>query len=145
MRGEKTRCSNQWTEARFFGFIRSNLRRMTLKWPPRIEAERRERRAYSGPNKRQKWEYKCVKCGDWFQRNGVEQHHKVECGALTCFADLPAFCERLFAEVDGWEFNCKACHQELTNKSRESKQKDGKEKSQSRRSTGRARKKKSEN
>lgn len=99
------------TEAAFFGWLRSQLRRASLRWRPRAEALKAARRKYVGPNKQQKWEYKCSQCGNWFKGKDVEVDHIVPCGELTCFEQLGAFGERLFVEVGGYQVLCKAnCH-----------------------------------
>lgn len=110
-RGEKTRCSETWTEARYFYFIRSALRNAWRKYPVRYEALRKASRPYVGPDKRCKTEKQCAKCKKWFIGNGkVEVDHIIPAGSLTKFADLPLFCARLFCEVDNLQVLCKPCH-----------------------------------
>lgn len=104
-----------WTKARFFGFLRSALRLASRKWPPRIEAKNAARRTYVGPNKRQKYEYKCAICGDWFQGTEVEVDHIEPCGQLKEYDDLPGFVRRLFCEASELRVLCKSkCHHRLT-------------------------------
>ena len=113
----RTRAGNTWTEAAFWGFLRSGLRRMSLRWPPRKQAELAARRPYDGPNKRQKWEYQCAQCGDWYMGKEIEVDHIVPCGTLKTFDDLPGFCERLFCEEDKFQVLCKVkCHGGKTQK-----------------------------
>ena len=100
----------QWSKARYWGFIRSNLRMASRKWGPRIEALKMARRAYKGPNKRQKWEHQCKKCSKWFKATLVQVDHITPCGALTEFRHLPGFVKRMFCEVDGFQVLCKECH-----------------------------------
>ena len=47
----------EWSEAKFWGFIRSALRSKMSRWPPKIEAKDESRRKYIGENKKQKCEY----------------------------------------------------------------------------------------
>jgi hypothetical protein len=108
----------KWTHAKFWGFIRSALRSASQKWPPKQESKKQSRRPYKGTNIRQKWEYKCSKCGGWFSDKECEQNHKVPVGELRDFNDLPMFVQRLFCGVEGFETVCKKCHKELTNKQR---------------------------
>jgi hypothetical protein len=111
----KTRNHGTMTEAAFFGWLRSQLRRASLRWRPRAEALKRVRRKYVGPNKAQKWEYQCAKCQGWFKGKDVEVDHIISCGELTTFEQLGVFCERLFTEVEGYQILCKAtCHQHKT-------------------------------
>lgn len=120
----RTRNNERWTEARFFGFIRSSLRRASCKWPPIVkDAKERVRRPYKGKNKRQRWEYQCEMCEKWFAGKEVQVDHIVPAGQLKTFEDLPGFVERLFCEVDGLRVLCKECHNGVTRSQRH--QKDG--------------------
>ena len=93
-----------------FGFFRSGLRRMSVRWPPKVDAIHRARRKYTGPNKRQKWEVVCERCGGVFKLSEVQAHHLHQAGALKAFSDLPGFVERLFCEADGFIVVCSKCH-----------------------------------
>lgn len=109
-RPSKTRCGGTWTEAKFWGFIRSGLRRKFVSWPANYQARNAVRRKYAGPNPRQKFEYQCARCREWFMQKETNVHHRVACGVLRCFADLPGFVERLFCEAKDLEVVCKKCH-----------------------------------
>lgn len=117
----KPRCSGTLTESGFFGWIRSGLRRMSIKWRPKNDYLKSIRRPYNGKDKRTKWEYPCEQCGKWFIRAHTEIDHRIPCGSLTCFDDIGGFVERLFVEKDGWRLLCKPCHRERTNEHRLSK------------------------
>ena len=106
----RTRNGEQWTEARFFGFLRSSLRSAFQKWGPKHEAKRQAKVAYNS--------YKCAACGEAFASKEVEVDHIVPAGSLKTFDDLPGFAERMFCEVDGFQVLCKECHQAKTNKER---------------------------
>ena len=114
-RVEKTRAGGRWTEAKFFGFIRSALRSASIRWPPKADALRDSRIPYMGvDNPRQKWQYPCHQCGEWFMGKEVQADHIVPCGSLRCFADLPGFVERMFCEQEGFRILCKPCHKTVT-------------------------------
>lgn len=118
----RTRAGGEWTEAAFWGFIRSGLRQLSRRWPPLVrQAANNVRRKYFGENKRQKWEFQCRSCGRWYMRKEIEIDHVVECGSLKSFADLATFAERLFCEVDGLVVLCEGCHAEKTASKREEK------------------------
>ena len=110
---EKPYAGGRWSKARFFSFLRSGLRRMSVRWPSKSDALRASRRPYKGNNKRRKWDYKCAQCGKWFMGKEVRVHHRVEVGTLKCFDDLPQFVERLFCEEPGFVILCDFCHQKL--------------------------------
>ena len=95
-----------------FGFIRSGLRRMSVRWAPQQACRQAARRPYTGSNKRQKWEYQCDECGGWFAGKDVATHHKVPCGTLKDWGDIEGFARRLFCEADGFVVLCDACHGE---------------------------------
>jgi hypothetical protein len=109
----------EWSESKFFGFIRSALRSKMSRWMPKIAAKMKARRPYNGSNKQQKWEYFCVSCEGWFPDKEVEMNHIIEAGSLRSFDDLPEFVERLFCNEDGFECLCKPCHKRLTQEQRE--------------------------
>lgn len=109
-----------WTEAKFWGYVRSGLRSKATRWPPKYTVKQRNKRAYSGPNPRQKFEYKCDGCGNYFPDKEVEVDHIEPVGSLLSFEDLPGFVERLFCPVEGLQLLCKdGCHRAKTNKERE--------------------------
>lgn len=113
-RVERTRNSGTMTEAMFWSTIRSNLRRQSMFWKPIQDAKKASRRAYKGPNKRQKFEFRCNECGNYFPDKEVIVDHILEAGSLRCYADLPGFVERLFCEIDGFQTLCNGCHHTKT-------------------------------
>jgi 5-methylcytosine-specific restriction endonuclease McrA len=68
------------------------------------------RRAYKGPNKRQKFEYQCALCQNWFAEKNINVDHISPAGSLNSAQDLPGFVERLFCEQDNLQVLCTACH-----------------------------------
>lgn len=106
----RTRAGGEWTEAAFWGFIRSQLRLMSRAWPPRKNVMVNHRRKYDGPNKRQKWEYQCSGCGGWFAQKQLEIDHIEPCGQLKSFEDIGPFVQRLLCEEDGLRVLCESCH-----------------------------------
>lgn len=112
----RTRAGGEWTEAAFWGFLRSNLRLASRKWGPRKKALEIARRPNQSSNKRLKWEVQCCDCMNWFPQKEVQVDHKEPCGALTNWDEFKTFAERLFCEVECLAVRCKACHQEKTNR-----------------------------
>jgi len=107
---ERTRNGGQWTEARYWGFIRSALRAAFQKWGPRNKAKLNAKVGYN--------QYECAHCGDIFGNREVEVDHIEPAGSLKCADDLPQFVTRMFVEVEGFQLLCKPCHQTKTNKER---------------------------
>ena len=108
-RKPRTRNQETMTEAAFFGWLRSMLRRGYMRgWRPPNELLKERRRAAT--KGRIKWEHQCEECKEWYPRKEIEVDHIVPCGTLKTFNDLSAFCEKLFCEKDGLKILCKPCH-----------------------------------
>jgi 5-methylcytosine-specific restriction endonuclease McrA len=110
----KTRNAGTMTESAFWSFIRSALRQKSRWWKPITECKMKARRAYKGPLKRQKFEYQCNNCKNWFPEKKINVDHIVGAGSLNCAADLPGFVERLFCEQDNLQVLCTECHDKKT-------------------------------
>ena len=106
----KPRCHGTMTESAFWSFIRSALRQKSRFWKPITECKLKARRLYKGVNKRQKFEYQCNSCKEWFAEKNVNVDHIVGAGSLNCADDLPGFVNRLFCESDNLQVLCSKCH-----------------------------------
>jgi 5-methylcytosine-specific restriction endonuclease McrA len=106
----KTRNAGTLTEAAFWSFIRSALRQKSRWWKPISQAKAKAKRSYKGPLKRQKFEYQCAECLQWFPDKEINVDHIIPAGTLRCANDLPGFVERLFCEVDNLQVLCQDCH-----------------------------------
>jgi hypothetical protein len=107
----RTRAGGEWTEAAFWGFIRSGLRQLSRRWPPLVRHALNEaKRKSESDNKRLKWEFQCERCEGWFARKDVEVDHIEPCGSLKSFTDLSVFADRLFCESNGLRVLCSECH-----------------------------------
>ena len=110
----KNRNAGTMTDSAFWSFIRSALRQKSRWWKPITECKMKARRAYKGPLKRQKFEYQCNSCKDWFPEKKINVDHIIGAGSLNCSADLPGFVERLFCEQDNLQVLCTECHDKKT-------------------------------
>ena len=110
----KTRNAGTMTESAFWSFIRSSLRQKSRWWKPITECKMKSRRMYKGPLKRQKFEYQCKECSNWFPDKKINVDHIVPAGTLRCANDLPGFVERLFCEIDNLQILCETCHNKKT-------------------------------
>lgn len=107
----RTRAGGEWTEARYWQFIRAALRAGAQRFPPvvRQALEAVKRKSESKDNPRLKWEYQCKICGLWYSRKLVRVDHIVPCGSLKKYSDLPGFVERMFCEPSGLQILCVDC------------------------------------
>lgn len=114
----KTRNAGTMSESAFWSFIRSGLRQKSRWWKPITQCKLEAKRPYKGTNKRQKFEYQCNECKNWYQEKLINVDHIVPAGSLNCAADLPAFVERLFCETNNLQVLCEACHNVKTQNER---------------------------
>jgi 5-methylcytosine-specific restriction endonuclease McrA len=106
----KTRNDGTMSEADFWQFIRNALRRRSMYWKPVAKARMLARRKYVGADKRQKFEYQCNACKNFYKGTQIYVDHIIPVGSLTNSYDLPHFVETLFCEIDNLQVLCKDCH-----------------------------------
>lgn len=113
---KKTRNCGTMTDTQFFQWLRQILRKSSLYWKPISQTKKDAQVPYKGPNKKRKYSYICGKCNKPYASNEVNVHHKIECGSLKSFNDLPSFVEKLFTEKENLIVLCKECHNKEHNK-----------------------------
>lgn len=106
----KERNAGTMTNAMFWSFIRSALRNKSRWWKPITQCRISSRRPYKGTNKRQKFEYQCNQCKNWFPDKQIAVDHKIPAGSLNSGDDLKGFVERLFCEEKDLQVLCSGCH-----------------------------------
>ncbi len=111
---EKSRCAGTMSEAMYWSFIRSALRQKSRWWKPITQCKINAKRPYKGPNKRQRFEYQCNKCKQWFPEKEVAVDHIIPAGSLNNADDLKGFVGRLFCEINGLQCLCSDCHDAKT-------------------------------
>lgn len=116
----------EWSEARFFSFLRSALRSAWSKYPPKYTVLAKAKRKSESNNKRLKWEFQCKECGLWHAQKEVSVDHITPAGTLRTFEDLPEFCRKLFCSEEELQVLCSVCHSEKTRQEREDKNKESK-------------------
>lgn len=110
-----------WSEAKFFGFLRSALRSASSRWPPKYECLNAATRPYVGPDKRRKKERQCAECKGWFATTQTQADHIIPAGKLSTWEDLVPFVQRMFVGIEGFQCLCSECHTKKTNKERNAK------------------------
>ncbi len=109
----------------------SQLRRLSLRWPPRAKVMKAARRELprklkkdGTPYKRPNFEYQCNVCKGWFRSSEVEVDHikpvvDIKEGSFTEEEFYAMFITGLFSYEDNLQVICKSCHQEKTQKERD--------------------------
>lgn len=115
----KTRNAGTMTESAYWSKVRSELRRAFRYWKPMVAVKQQAKRKYEGPNKRQKFEYQCNHCKQWYPDKEVQIDHIIPVGSLKCSEDLAGFLERLTPEEpEAFQVLCSECHRIKTNEER---------------------------
>jgi 5-methylcytosine-specific restriction endonuclease McrA len=114
--GPKTRNGNQWTEARFRSFIRSQLRAATMRWGP-IATSLKDARVGRG-------EYLCAECEQVVPatikingrrtKNVHVDHIEPIVDPDVGFVNYDTLIERMFCEADNLQVLCHECHNKKT-------------------------------
>lgn len=97
-------------EANDYTWLRSQLRRISRRWPPVYEALANAKVPYTGDNKRKKWWYECADCKQLFDGKNVSVDHIEPVGTLLKKSDIADFIEKLFCSVDKLQVLCDNCH-----------------------------------
>lgn len=121
---ERVRNGGEWTEAKFWGYVRAVLRRGFRYWKPIIKTKIAARRTYVGVAHKQKYEYQCARCEKWFPDKEVQVDHIIPVGSLKCYDDLAPFLRRLTPE-EGFQVLCKNCHKIKTQREKNERKKNG--------------------
>jgi len=108
-----------WTDSRYWSFIRSALREASRRYPPKFKVvQAAKRKKTHGKNSKQKWEYKCAECNKHFPNKVVIVDHIKPLGKLKDYEDLPEFVSNLFCGAGGLQVLCRPCHYLKTMKER---------------------------
>ena len=115
----KTRAGGKWTEARYWSFIRSLLRKGFMTYPVKHHVLGQAKHSVEG--QRHRFEYTCAGCGEGYPAKEVQVDHIKPCGSLNKASDLEGFVSRLSCESSDLQVLCKTCHQAKTNEERRRK------------------------
>ena len=97
-------------EANDYTWLRSQLRRISRRWPPVYKALANAKVPYTGDNKRKKWWYQCADCKQLFDGKNVSVDHIEPVGTLLKKSDIADFIEKLFCSADKLQVLCDNCH-----------------------------------
>lgn len=105
------------------------LRRLSLKYPPRISAINKVKTTYFIKSKKgtdvKRVSFKCEKCGKEGLKNGEKEvNHKIPVvSTKEGFTNFDDFINRLFCKEEGFEILCFFCHSEITKEQNEERRK----------------------
>jgi hypothetical protein len=91
-----------WTEARYWGYIRSGLRRMFQRYPNKYKC--------LAASKVGRGQYMCVECKNIHKNKDVSVDHIIPCGSLKKWEDVTPFMKALFCPLHNLQVLCKECH-----------------------------------
>lgn len=120
----RTRGSGKFTEAGYYSWLRSQLRRISQRWPPLYQIINEGARKATEKD-REQWGnriqkvYDCEVCNGWFPRKMIESDHRIACGSLRCDEDIGPFVSRMLVEKEGLRRICRECHQRRTKQERQ--------------------------
>ncbi|QDP53350.1 MAG: hypothetical protein Unbinned6805contig1000_12 [Prokaryotic dsDNA virus sp.] len=113
---DKPHNGGKWTPARFHSFIKSALRRASMRWPPKHEVKKAARV--------ERGKYLCNGCGeivpasikkDGKRKSNVHVDHVVPViDPAKGFVSWDDTIERMFCEAGDLQVLCTACHAEVT-------------------------------
>jgi 5-methylcytosine-specific restriction endonuclease McrA len=115
----KIRAHGTMTEAGYRAFIRSMLRRGSIRWKPKYVAKAMARHHEKLPNGRGRdvFHSLCAECEQLVpETSAVVDHIKPVVDPNVGFTTWDDFIERLFCEADNLQVLCKVCHDEKTAK-----------------------------
>lgn len=112
----KSRNNGEWSDAKFFSFVKSALRSASVRWPPRYTVLKDAfvgQRINPASGRLAKF-YKCNSCRGEFTSTNIEVNHISPVIPLTGFDSWDQVIDRMFCEKDGLEAVCKPCHKKIT-------------------------------
>lgn len=114
---EKTRCSGQWTEARYNSFIKSGIRSLTRKWKPMFDAlnDAKTEIKINPKTGKKAMHYKCAMCSDDHPVKEMAIDHIEPIVPVDHEADWDEMIARALVEKEGFQVLCKEpCHKAKT-------------------------------
>lgn len=114
----KTRAHGTMTEAGFRGFIRSMLRKGSMRWRPKSVVKQAARHPEKLPGKtaRLVFHSTCACCGNLVpETDTAVDHIKPVVDPEVGFTNWDDFINNLYCEAEGLQVLCTPCHLEKTN------------------------------
>ncbi len=121
MKANKTRCDGEWTESRFNSFIKSMLRKGSMRWKPKSTCKKEARWNEKLPNKKGRMVFHsiCASCDAVTPETECAVDHIISVVPLSGFSTWDEIIERMFCEKEGLQVLCNTCHSVKTKHERE--------------------------
>lgn len=113
----KTRASGTMTEAGYRGFVRSMLRKGSMRWKPKNEVKKKARHHVKLPGKtaRLVFHVTCAECNDLVpETESAVDHILPIVDPAIGFESWDKFIENLYCEEEGLQVLCNPCHHKKT-------------------------------
>lgn len=113
----KTRASGTMSEAAYRGFIRSLLRKGSMRWRPKSEVKKKARHPVKLPGKtaRPVFHCTCASCGKLVpETESAVDHINPIVDPAVGFTTWDDFIHNLYCEEEGLQVLCNPCHHEKT-------------------------------
>lgn len=112
----KTRCCETMTEAAYRSWVKSLLRKGTLRWKPRSEALKQALRGkfVNEATNRLANHYECSECGSLVPMKQTHVDHIIPVVGEEGFTTWDDYIHRMFCEMDNLRVLCKPCHDVVT-------------------------------
>ncbi len=117
MKNPKTRCSGEWTEARFRSFIQSMLRAGTMRWKPKYDSIKRRfvKHGINLVTGRPCKLHSCEICGKLVPQGELRVDHiRPVVDPIAGFINWDVYISRLYCEIDNFRAICQPCHDTIT-------------------------------
>ncbi len=119
---EKPYNSGQWTEARFNGFIKSMLRRGSVRWPVKAQVKKEAEvgKKINKSSGRIAMHFLCAGCKGEFPNSKVQVDHiEPIIDPTKGFTTWDDCIKRMFCEKDNLQVLCTDCHKIKTDMEKE--------------------------
>ena len=113
----RTRANGSMTEGAFRSFIKSGLRRMSVRWKPKNDVKKEARHNEKLPNNKGRLVFhsKCNECGGIVPETTVTVDHIIPIiDPEVGFTNWDDVISALFCEVEGLQVLCVPCHTDKT-------------------------------
>ena len=121
----KTRCGGRWSEGQYKSWIKSFMRRASMRWAPRNDAKKAARYHKKLPNAKGRLVYHstCAHCKEIVPETTSQADHILPVILVTGWDSWDGIIERMFCEKEAFQILCTPCHKIVTQQEKEERKK----------------------